>query len=87
MPVPLVEAAQPADPETLAVDGRTALEAHLPQTLVQTLAQRPSGDFRMKLAAEPAVPVPLERCVGSPAVGEKVRRQRVVRELVALGCK
>lgn len=87
MPVPLVEPAEPADPETLAVYGRTALEAHLPQTLVQTLTQRPSGDLRMKLAAESTVPVPLESRVGSASVGEKVRRQRVVRELVTLGCK
>jgi hypothetical protein len=70
MPVSLVEAAKPADPETLAVNGRTALEAHLPQTLIQTLAQRPSSDFRMKLTAEPAVPVPLESRVGSAAIGE-----------------
>lgn len=85
--VPLVEPAQSAYPESFAVDGRPALEAHLPQTLVQTLAQRPSRDFRMKLAAQPAVPVPLERRVRSASVREQVRRQRVVRELVALGCK
>jgi len=85
--VPLVEPAEPTNPETFAVHGRPALEAHLPQALVPALAQRPARDLRMELAAEPAVPVPLERRVRSPAVREQVRRQRVVRELVALGCK
>lgn len=85
--VPLVEPAEPADPEPLAVHRGPALEAHLPQALVQALAQRPARDLRVELAAQPTVAVPLERRVRAPAVREQVRRQRVVRELVALRCK
>lgn len=85
--VPLVEPAEPADAEPLAVHRGPALEADLPQALVQTLAQRPAGDLRVELAAQPAVAVPLERGVRPTPVREQVRRQRVVRELVALGCK
>lgn len=51
MAVSLVEPAEPAYAEPFAVNGRPALEAHLAQTLVQTLAQRSSGDLRMELAA------------------------------------
>lgn len=87
MAVPLVEPAEAADAKPLAVDRGPTLEADLPQTLVQALAQRPARDLRVELAAEPAVPVPLERRVGPASVREQVRRERVVRELVALGCK
>lgn len=80
MTVPLVVPAEAARAESVTVHGRSALEAGLPETLVQTLAQGPSGDLRMELAAQPAVPVPLERGVWSPSVGEQVRSDRVVRE-------
>lgn len=87
MAVSLIETTEPTDSKTFAVHGGPTLEAHLPQTFVQTFTQRTARDFRMKLAAESAVSVPLERRVGSASVGEQVRGQCVVGELVALGCK
>lgn len=49
-----------------------ALETCLPETLVQALAERASGDLRMELARDPAVPVPLEGGVRPPPGREQV---------------
>lgn len=77
--VPLIEPAQSADVKILGVDSTAALEARLSQALVQALAQAAPGDLRVELPAEARVPVTLEGRVGSPAVGEHVRRRAAVR--------
>lgn len=85
--VALVEAAETADAEPLAVHGGTTLEAGLAQALVQALAEGATGDLRVELRSrQPTVAVPLERGVRPPAAGEQVRRQRVLRELAPLSC-
>lgn len=63
----------------LGVDGATALEARLPEALVQALAEAASGDLRVELAAQTRVPVTLEGRVRTAAVGEEGRRRAAVR--------
>lgn len=72
--IPLIESAQSAGMVMLGVNGATTLEARLPETLVQALAETTSGDFRMKLTAQTRVPITLEGRVRTTAVGEEVRR-------------
>lgn len=79
MTVPLIESAQSADMIVLGVDGAAALEARLPQALVQAFAEAAPGDLRMELAAETGVSVTLERRVRAPAVGEQMGRRATVR--------
>jgi hypothetical protein len=47
----LVEPAESAGPVVLRVDGAPALEARLPETLVEAFAQTPAGDLRVEFAA------------------------------------
>lgn len=49
-----------------------ALEAGLPQTFVQALAERPSGDLRMELSRDLAVPVSLEGSVRAASGREQM---------------
>lgn len=49
-----------------------ALEAGLPQTLVQAFAEGAAGDLRVELACDLAVPVPLEGGVRPPPRREQV---------------
>lgn len=79
MTVPLIESAQSADMIVLGVNGAAALEARLPQALVQAFAEAAPGDLRVELAAETRVPVTLERRVRTPAIGEHVGRRATVR--------
>lgn len=63
----------------LGVNGATALEAGLPEALVQALAEATSGNLRMKLAAQTRVPITLESRVRTTTVGEEVWRRAAVR--------
>lgn len=63
----------------LGVNGATALEAGLPEALVQALAEAASGNLWMKLAAQPRVSITLEGRVRTSTVGEEVRRRGAVR--------
>lgn len=49
-----------------------ALEAGLPQTFVQTLAEGAAGDLRVELPCDPTVPVPLEGRVRPTSGREQV---------------
>lgn len=77
--VPLIESAQSAGVIMLRVDGATALEARLPEALIQALAKATSGDLRMEFAAQSRVPITLEGRVRTAAVGEEVRRRAALR--------
>jgi len=63
----------------LGVDGATALEARLPEALVQALAEAASGDLRVELATQTRAPITLESRVRATTVGEEVRRRVAVR--------
>lgn len=48
--VPLIKSAEPTNPKPFTINGRSALEASLPQTFVQAFAQRPAGYLRMEFS-------------------------------------
>jgi hypothetical protein len=82
----LVEATKPARPEAIAINGRSALETGLAQTLVEALGQRAASDLGMEFASQTAVAVALECCVRAP-VREQVRGGRGVRNLIGTSWK
>lgn len=77
--VPLIESTQSTSVIMLGVDGATALEACLPETLVKALAKAASSNLRMELAAQTRVPITLESRVWTSTVGEQMRRRAAVR--------
>lgn len=79
VPVLLVVPAEPAGTVLAGVDGAPAREARLAQALVEALAQAPTRDLRVELAAQPGVPEALEGSVRTPAVRKQVRGDAIVR--------
>lgn len=74
MAISLVESAEATNPKPLTINSRSALEASLPKTFIQTFAQRSACDLRMEFATQFAVSISLESGVWPSAISKKVGR-------------